>query len=260
MAFFDDLGKKLSNAGQKAVQKTKDMTDVVKLNGLISGEEKEINEYCHRIGKLYITLHSQDYEKEFSELVTSVLECQKKIDEYNQQIKDIKGILICEKCGAEIAGDAVYCNSCGTAVKRQQSPVPESSDTVKCRTCGNTVNKNAAFCTFCGTSTVQQTAAAPAPAVTPAPAPTSAAVPTADVNKATCPICGAPVDKGMSFCVFCGAAINPVTNTVKSEPIIVPAPAVMPAVKQPEEIKCPVCGKVSEPGLLFCTECGTKIQ
>ena len=41
MAFFDDLGKKISQAGQNAVQKTKEMTDIARINGMISDEEKK---------------------------------------------------------------------------------------------------------------------------------------------------------------------------------------------------------------------------
>ena len=36
MAFFDEIGKKLSQTGQGMVQKTKEMADVAKLNSNIS--------------------------------------------------------------------------------------------------------------------------------------------------------------------------------------------------------------------------------
>ena len=36
MAFFDEIGKKLSQTGQMAVQKTKEMADIAKLNSNIS--------------------------------------------------------------------------------------------------------------------------------------------------------------------------------------------------------------------------------
>lgn len=41
MAFFDEIGKKISQTGQGVVQKTKDMADVAKLNSLISEEEEK---------------------------------------------------------------------------------------------------------------------------------------------------------------------------------------------------------------------------
>lgn len=42
MAFFDDLGKKITQTGQGVVQKTKDTAETIKLNGMISDEEKNI--------------------------------------------------------------------------------------------------------------------------------------------------------------------------------------------------------------------------
>ena len=48
--FFDDLGRKISQAGQSAVQKTKEMTDIVKLNSSIADEEKKIRNSYVEIG------------------------------------------------------------------------------------------------------------------------------------------------------------------------------------------------------------------
>ncbi len=52
MAFLDDLGRRISQTGQTALQKTKDMTDVSNINGDFSDErERSITrtyklEYC----------------------------------------------------------------------------------------------------------------------------------------------------------------------------------------------------------------------
>ena len=43
MAFFEDLGKKLSGVGQSAVQKTQNATDSIRLNNQINEEERKIN-------------------------------------------------------------------------------------------------------------------------------------------------------------------------------------------------------------------------
>ena len=41
MAFFEDLGKKLSGVGQSAVQKTQNATDSIRLNNQINEEERK---------------------------------------------------------------------------------------------------------------------------------------------------------------------------------------------------------------------------
>ena len=43
MAFFDELGKKVSEAGQKTLQKTKELSDTARLNSMLSDEERRID-------------------------------------------------------------------------------------------------------------------------------------------------------------------------------------------------------------------------
>lgn len=40
MDFFDDINKAIENAGNTAKQKTRDLTDIVKMNNAIKEEEK----------------------------------------------------------------------------------------------------------------------------------------------------------------------------------------------------------------------------
>ena len=113
MAFFDDLGKKLTQAGQTAAQKTKEIAEIAKLNSQISDEDKRIESNYSQIGKLYVTLHGENCESDFTEMISAIRESEKKIAEYRQQISDIKGIVKCEKCGAEVANGAAFCSACG---------------------------------------------------------------------------------------------------------------------------------------------------
>lgn len=125
MAFFDDLGKKLSQAGQSAVQKTREMADIAKLNSAISDEEKRIDNGYLEIGKLYVSLHDAEHEADFDGLIAAIHESEGKIKDYQQQIKDIKGVVKCEKCGAEVSNNAAFCSSCGApmpVVKPVETP------------------------------------------------------------------------------------------------------------------------------------------
>ena len=101
MAFWDNLTQKASQTTAKAVQKAKDLSEVAKLNSLITSEEGKINNTYSQIGKLYMSLHLQDYEDEFSGMINSIIESEQKIRDYQQQIQDIKGVQKCPNCGAE---------------------------------------------------------------------------------------------------------------------------------------------------------------
>ena len=129
MAFFDDLGKKLSKAGQSAVQKTKELADIAKLNSSVYDEEKKIDNNYLEIGKLYVSLHDADHEQDFDSLISAIHESEDKIKELKQQNSAIKGVVKCEKCGAEVSGDSAFCSSCGAPM-----PVVKPAETVPAET------------------------------------------------------------------------------------------------------------------------------
>lgn len=190
MAFFDELGKTLSMAGQAAVQKTKDVTETTRLNMTISEEEKNIKSLYLQIGELYTSIHGNDYESDFSALMEAVKASQDKIAECRRHIQDIKGQIPCEKCGALLPSEAAFCSSCGAAVVRQTVP---SANHLFCSSCGAQNDKDARFCYVCG-QPIEAVSAETHKAKEEAPS----AVPM------TCPDCGASVDDEQIFCAECG--------------------------------------------------------
>lgn len=195
MAFFDDLGKKISQAGQTAVQKTKEMTEIARINGLISDEEKKMTNNYYQIGKLYVAMHQHDFESDFAGMIAAISESETKIRDYKQQIQDIKGVICCEKCGAEVAKGIAFCSSCGAAMPKVETV--DVSLHNKCDSCGALVEKGMRFCTSCGKPMS-------APVVTPS---IQADVPSEPSDKRTCSNCGATLDADVAFCTECGTKI-----------------------------------------------------
>lgn len=152
MSFFEDFGKKISSASQEAIAKTKDFADVAKLKSSVSEEENKINAAFAEIGKMYFETHSDDFEECFETYFTRIRESQGKIKEYEKQIVDIKGVVNCPNCGAEVPKDAAFCATCGSAITRESSTDEDSVEEKirKCPSCGTVVDSNAAFCMECG--------------------------------------------------------------------------------------------------------------
>ena len=147
MAFFDELGKKISQAGQTAVQKTKGLTDIARINGLIADEEKKIRNTYLQIGKQYVALHGADCEDAFAGMVATIRNAEAAIRDYRQQIEDIKGITRCAVCGAELPNSVAFCSACGTPVPRQETP---TGSVPICTGCGAAIAPGMRFCATCG--------------------------------------------------------------------------------------------------------------
>ncbi len=194
MAFLDKLSKTVTEASQKTIAKTKELADTSRLNSMISEEEKVITNQYFQIGKLYVSIHKDDFEDDFARMIGSIAEAEAKIKDYKKQIQDIKGIQRCEKCGAEVPSDAAFCSSCGATMPKIQALV--SDDYVKCENCGTEVKKGMRFCTSCGK---------PMEVVAVAPVVTETEIETA--QEKICPNCGAKADDGLAFCTECGTKL-----------------------------------------------------
>lgn len=196
MAFFDNLGKKASEATAKAIQKAQELSETTKLNSFISDEEKKINHAYYQIGKLYMSLHRGDGDEAFAGIIAGILEAEQRINAYRTQLQDIKGVQRCEKCGAEVARGAAFCSACGTPMPRAEIVVPEDCD--RCENCGTMVKREMRFCTSCGK-----------PMVMPTTSETAKSTETGEnADEKLCPSCGAKIKNDAVFCAECGAKLE----------------------------------------------------
>lgn len=192
MALWDSISKKASETTAKAIQQAKILSETAKLNGLISNEEAKINSNYLQIGKLYYAAHQQDPEEGFAPMVFAIAEAEKKIQEYRQQIQQIRGVIRCEKCGAEIAKGVVFCSACGMAIPKDESAAIEVYET--CASCGALVEKGMRFCTECGKPMIQTTGTDPLEVEESEPA----------CRTRVCANCGTQIEDEMLFCTECG--------------------------------------------------------
>lgn len=196
MAFFNNISKKVSEAGQTTIQKAKELSDITRYNSMISEEEKKVNNTYYQIGKLYVSMYANDASEEFVGMIASIAESEGKISEYRKLIQDIKGIRRCTNCGSEVAKDALYCNSCGTAMPKAETA--DNGDYFKCAGCGSMVKKGMRFCTTCG-RTIETVS------MMPENGSVEVAAETVLVRK--CSNCGTELTADMAFCSECGTKV-----------------------------------------------------
>lgn len=152
MAFFEQLGKKLSDAGQGVAQQTKNFAEVTRLNSTISDKEKQITQLYQSIGQAYYQSHQDDAVPEFQAETEQIKNLLVEIAQHQEEIKQIKGIEKCPNCGADVPVQAAFCNSCGTKMTPSAPPVQVSAEGMRiCPACGTALGKDNLFCTHCGT-------------------------------------------------------------------------------------------------------------
>ncbi len=197
MAFFDDLGKKISNAGQGVAQSTQNFANVQKLNRMVSDEEKKVNMLYGEIGKAYYEYNSANPDASYANLVAAITESMNNIAVYKEQIKEIKGLTNCPNCGAEVPYTSAFCNSCGTKIPQRVVSQVVPDNCMQCSACGAFVPMGYKFCTTCG-NVMGEPAAQPA-----APAQD---VPAGNGMK-KCPNCGKDLPAEAMFCTGCGQQV-----------------------------------------------------
>ena len=90
MGFFDELGKKSSDASQDMMQKGKDFADTTKLNSQIHDEERKISAVYTKIGKKYFEEFHQAAGAGYQDLVDEIHASQAKISEYQDKLNALK--------------------------------------------------------------------------------------------------------------------------------------------------------------------------
>ena len=167
MAFFDDLGAKLTRAGQITRQKANDLGDTARITKRTNDLNRANQELYTKLGEAYYNLHSQMPEPALQELCNALTRNYSEMESLRQELQRIRQIRVCPVCGAENPPDARFCCSCSSALPElAPPPAPAPAMGRVCPACGSLVGDTAMFCTSCGTR-LEAPAAPAAPAAAP---------------------------------------------------------------------------------------------
>lgn len=139
MSFFDQFSKVTKDFGNKAQEMTKDIKDKLEEQQAISRLNSQINEANNlikntytSIGEMYYKLHKDDAQCDMAEQFAVIADAVKKIEQYRQQIKEIKNESTCPNCDTVISKEAAFCPNCGTKIEEpQESELKEEAEQVK---------------------------------------------------------------------------------------------------------------------------------
>ena len=148
MPFFEDIGKKISNMGQTAVEKTKCSTETLRLNNQIREEQRLCKDLYQQIGQQYAQQYETNPDPAFESLMKQLHDAQERITSYQEQIQIKKAAVsqpqqsaystgcCCASCGAPLPPDAKFCTTCGAKVELTP-PEPVETPSRVCPKCGN---------------------------------------------------------------------------------------------------------------------------
>ncbi len=187
---------------------------------------KNIDNLNEEIKEQYAVLGEQYFEKEFdnaranySLVVNRITECKNNISDIRRQINFIKGIVICDRCGAEVKNTYTFCQECGNKIKDAIKEVPEGF--VLCGNCNTVMEAGSKFCVCCGQridvstqSSVKEPLQEPVTEVIE-----EVTLVKPDVEKKVvqsilpkrqkeCPQCKGLINEDDTFCISCGAIFS----------------------------------------------------
>ncbi len=289
MAFFDEMDRKLSQFGQSVSNKSREVSEGMRLSSAIKAEEEKQNNLYREVGKYYFENCAVNAEGQLKVLCDQIVASMELTSQYKQQQNVLKGMISCPNCGAQIPANSGFCNACGSKIEKQVPPAPQPGAGKICPKCQKTVEADALFCTFCGNQFEAQPAApayeepavpayeepaAPAYEEPAAPAYEESAAPAYEEPAApvyeepAAPVYEEPAapayeevhipEVTVPTCVKCGAVLEEgqkfctVCGTKVGEEPAAP-------VQHMQSLTCRSCGAALEEGQKFCTKCGTPV-
>lgn len=131
MGFFNEIGKKTTEATSKITKETK-------LKIKINDNKNKISDIYEEIGKKVYEKHVREenisIKEELQEECSKIDELSKKIEVARKEILKLNNKRQCPKCYAEIEKEAAFCSKCGQklenieVVEPEQVPIEENNE------------------------------------------------------------------------------------------------------------------------------------
>ena len=119
---FDEISKKVKKFSKNTVEEVQKMNEVRILNGKISDAKKQVNQLYLEMGK---KLYEQYKEAPFEGFETEIRTITEKIEligQIKEQVRTVKGVVLCPCCNTEVPQGERFCSNCG-------NKMPEVVDT-----------------------------------------------------------------------------------------------------------------------------------
>lgn len=119
MSFFENLGKKITQVGEGAVEKTKQVTEIAKLSMKLDEEQRKLDKLYKQLGEAYSKAEITEVPAEFITYIDDINSSRNRISEIQNELDILKGHTRCPKCLAYVKKEDSFCAKCGTAIQKE---------------------------------------------------------------------------------------------------------------------------------------------
>ena len=145
---FENIGKKIVGFGNEVKRGTQSFSETVSLNARIDECKKELSNCFYQLGQNFYEKNKNTVPTEYQGIFDRITMLNQTIVQCQEQIKVIKGIRQCPNCGADVAGNVMFCSNCGFSMPPANPSAAVGGNV--CSRCGAPLEADAAFCTTCG--------------------------------------------------------------------------------------------------------------
>lgn len=110
---FEEISKRVKKFGKDTVEEVQKMNEVRQLNGKVSDAKKQINALYAEIGKKLYEQYKEAPFEEFETEIQTINEKNELIEQLKEQIREVKGVVLCPCCNMEVAEGERFCSNCG---------------------------------------------------------------------------------------------------------------------------------------------------
>ena len=138
MACWDELKEKITQGSQEAIQKTRDMAEVMSTNASITESKRKINELYLELGQMLVR---KAFDGMTSEDIAAILE--------DETAGDDAHTVVLENW-REVYAKVRFIRSEEEVIALSERKINELKAEAKCPSCGTRIPKGISFCPECG--------------------------------------------------------------------------------------------------------------